>query len=442
MRALNNTLVMAALELTGKQSSPTAGVIDRSHGVDDGQRFLQNEWSFQQPLCSEVPMFKTEKSATAIQINLAAIFVSMELSRSTWLITTLLPGNGEKMSKYSIAAGNMAELFALFSKLQERSRARTGQAWPIITIQEAGLDGFWIHRALVKEDIESHIVDAASIATPRKRRHVKTDRVDGETLLRVLMAYKRGEPRVCSMVRDISREDEDRRRIGRERKALMVERVAHVNRIKGLLFSQGITDYEPLHKNRRQRLEELRTGDGQILPSHMKAQILRELDRLELVISQIGTIEDERDALIAAQTTDSIKPSPVMMLLGIKGIGAEFANILWSEGLFRQFDNRRQVAAYAGLVPTPWQSGSVNREQGLSKAGNPGLRATLIQLSWLWLRHQPDSTLAKWFRARVERNGGRMKKTTIVALARKLLVALWKYVNSGVVIEGAIVKVA
>lgn len=119
---------------------------------------------------------------------------------------------------------------------------------------------------------------------------------------------------------------------------------------------------------------------------------------------------------------------------------AEFANILWSEGLFRHFDNRRQVAAYAGLAPTPWQSGSINREQGVSKAGNPGLRATLIQLSWLWLRHQPDSTLAKWFRARVERNGGRMKKTTIVALARKLLVALWKYVNCGVVIEGAVMK--
>lgn len=154
-------------------------------------------------------------------------------------------------------------------RLRENSRDRTGQNRPIITIQEAGLDGFWIHRALVKEGIESYIVDAASIATSRKRRRVKTDRVDGETLLRVLLAFKRGEPRVCSMVRNISREDEDRRRIGRERKALMVERIAHVNRVKGLLFSQGVRDYEPLHKNRRQRLEELRTGDGQILPQHI-----------------------------------------------------------------------------------------------------------------------------------------------------------------------------
>lgn len=174
----------------------------------------------------------------------------------------------------------------------------------------------------------------------------------------------------------------------------------------------------------------------------MKAQISRELDRLELVMEQIKAVEGEREALIAAQNTDKTKPSPVTMLLGIKGLGAEFANILWAEGSFRHFDNRRQVAAYAGLAPTPWQSGSIDREQGVSKAGNPRLRTTLIQLSWLWLQHQPDSALAKWYKARVERNGGRMKKPTIVALARKLLVALWKYVTSGVVIEGAIMKKA
>jgi transposase len=220
---------------------------------------------------------------------------------------------------------------------------------------------------------------------------------------------------------------------------LIVERVAHVNRIKGLLFSQGITNYEPLLKDRRQLLEELRTGDGRALPAHMKAQICRELDRLELVLEQIRMVEAERDALIMAQATEA-KLSPLQMLLEIKGIGAEFAVILWSEGFFRHFDNRRQVAAYAGLAPTPWQSGAVDREQGVSKAGNPRLRTTLIQLSWLWLRHQPSSALAQWFNERVERNGGRMRKSAIVALARKLLVALWKYVTAGVVIEGAIMK--
>ncbi|MEH2676495.1 IS110 family transposase [Bradyrhizobium elkanii] len=328
----------------------------------------------------------------------------MELSRSTWLITSLSPGNGEKMSKYSVPAGDVSGLFARFLKLSEKSRAKTGHTYPIVTIQEAGLDGFWVHRVLEKEGIESHVVDPASIATSSRRRRAKTDRIDGEALLRTLMAYKRGEPRVCAMVRAPSPEEEDRRRICRERKALIVERVAHVNRLKGLLFSQGITNYEPLRKDRRERLAELRTGDGRMLPAHMKAQICRELDRLELLLEQIRAVEDERDTLIAAQAATAT-PSPVTMLINLKGIGAEFAAILWSEGLFRRFDNRRQVAAYAGLAPTPWQSGSIDREQGVSKAGNPRLRATLIQMAWLWLRHQPNSALAQWFNERVRRSG-------------------------------------
>jgi transposase len=378
---------------------------------------------------------------TTIRTDLGAIFVSMELSRSKGLITSVSPGNGEKMSKHSMTAGDVAGLFALFAKLRERSQARTECHHPIVTIQEAGLDGFWIHRVLEKEGIESHVVDPASIATSRRRRRAKTDRIDGEALLRTLMAYKRGEPRVCAMVRAPSHQEEDQRRVCRERKTLISERVAHVNRIKGLLFSQGITNYEPLRKNRRTRLEELRTGDGCVLPARMKAQIGRELDRLELLLEQIRRVEHERDALIAAQAAQE-KPSPAKILLDINGIGAEFAAILWSEGLFRHFDNRRQVAAYAGLAPTPWQSGSVDREQGVSKAGNPRLRTTLIQMSWLWLRHQPKSALAQWFRERVDRNGGRMKKSTIVALARKLLVALWKYATAGVVIEGVSMKSA
>jgi transposase len=376
---------------------------------------------------------------TAIRTDPGAIFVSLELSRSTWLVTSLSPGNGARMSKHSIAAGDVNGLFALFFKLRERCQVKTGCNYPIITIQEAGLDGFWVHRVLEKEGLESHVVDPASIATSRRRRRAKTDRIDGEALLRTLMAYKRGEPRVCAMVRPPSPKEEDHRRVCRERKTLTAERVAHVNRIKGLLFSQGITNYEPLRKNRRKRLEELRTGDGRALPAHMKAQIGRELDRLELLLEQIRTVEEERDALIAAQAAEE-KPSPVKMLLDIKGVGAEFAAILWSEGLFRHFDNRRQVAAYAGLAPTPWQSGSVDREQGVSKAGNPRLRTTLIQMSWLWLRHQPNSALTRWFKERVDRNGGRMKKSTIVALARKILVSLWKYATAGVVIEGASMK--
>jgi transposase len=362
----------------------------------------------------------------------------MELSRKTWLITSLSPGAGEKMSKHAVEAGNIAGLLARFAQLREKARARTGREYPIITIQEAGLDGFWIHRVLQSEGIESWVVDAASILTSRRRRRAKTDRIDGETLVRTLLAYKRGEPRVCSMVKAPTPEEEDRRRICRERKTLTAERVEHVNRIKGLLFAQGVGDYEPLRRNRRARLDELKTGDGRPLPANLKAQISRELDRLEITLAQVKTVEAERDALF--EPTGEQAPTPATMVAQLKGIGPEFAAVLWSEGLFRQFDNRRQLAAYAGLAPTPWQSGSVRHEQGVSKSGNPRLRTTMVQAAWLWLRHQPDSALSLWFHERVKRNGGRLKKTTIVALARKLLVALWKYASHGVVIEGAVTK--
>jgi transposase len=380
------------------------------------------------------------QAPTAIRTDLGAIFVSLELSRSTWLITSLSPGSGEKMSKHSVRGGDIAGLLERLAQHQEKARTRTGKSFEVIVIQEAGLDGFWIHRVLQSKGVESHVVDPASIATSRRRRRAKTDRIDGEALVRALLAYKRGEPRVCAMVKAPTPQEEDRRRLCRERKVLIAEQVKHVNRIKGLLFSQGIFGYEPLRRNRRARLEELQTGDGRLLPEHLKAQIRRELDRLELLLEQIKTVEDERDLLLATEVTSA--PTPAAILLNIRGIGPEFAAVLWSEGLFRHFDNRRQVAAYAGLAPTPWQSGAVDREQGVSKSGNPRLRTTLIQLAWLWLRHQPQSALTLWFEARVKRNGGRLKKTTIVALARKLLVALWKYVTAGVVIEGAAMKTA
>jgi transposase len=370
--------------------------------------------------------------------ELNAIFVSIELSRSTWLITSLSPGGGEKMSRHSVEAGDISSLLERFAVLRTRAKQRTGNDYPVVSIYEAGLDGFWIHRVLVSEGVDSHIVDAASIAASRRKRRVKTDRVDGETLVRTLLAYKRGEPRVCAMLRVPTPEEEDRRRIGRERKILMSERIKHSNRIKGLLFSQGITTYSPLRRDRREVLETLVTGDGRPLPNHMKRQILREIGRLEQIIDQLVIVDSERDAMLVEAASE--ENSVVRMLTNVVGVGPEFASVLWSEGLFRHFDNRRQVAAYAGLAPTPWQSGSVSREQGVSKAGNGRLRSTLIQLAWLWIRHQPCSDLTRWFRDRVERNGGRMKKTMITALARKLLVALWKYATAGVVIEGAAVR--
>src|ERR1700680_4953432 len=387
---------------------------------------------------------------TAIHTDLGAIFVSLELSRLSWLITSLSPGGGEKMSKHSVPGGDFAGLMERFAQLQEKARLRTGQSFRIIVVQEAGLDGFWIHRALQNEGIESHVVDAASIATSRRRRRAKTDKIDGEALLRALLAFKRGEPRVCAMVVAPSPEEEDRRRLCRERQTLLDERIVHTNRIKGLLFAQGISDYAPLRRARRKRLEGLRTGDGRPLPVHLKTQISRELDRFELLIDQIRSVEAEQEALLAMESnaapeaglekagSEAEPRNAVAMLLAVKGIGDHSAAILWSEGLSRQFSNRRQVAAYAGLAATPWRSGAVMHEQGLSKAGNPRLRTLMVQLAWLWLRHQPQSALARWFRARGERG----RKGSVVELARKVLVALWKYVTHGVVLEGAVMKAA
>src|SRR5580704_9818641 len=414
----------------------------------------------------------------AIQTHFGAIFVSLELSRSTWLVTSLIPGGGGKMSKHGVRAGDVAGLLARFSELRRKGLARTGENYPIVVIQEAGLDAFWIHRVLEQEGIESHVVDAASIAVSRRRRRAKTDRIDGEALLRVLLAFKRGEPRVCSMARAPTPPDEDRRRICRERKTLLVERIQHVNRIKGLLFSQGIGDYEPLRRDRRRALEAVRTGDGRELGAHMKAQIGRELDRLELLLGQIAAVEGERDAMLArqaeaeavqgaqgaparvlkpmdlnglgAETVPEAEAAPgvqsaqsapahVQKLMELNGLGAETVAMLSTEAFYRSFDNRRQLAAFGGLAGTPWKSGSIDREQGVSM-GNHRLRQTMIQLAWLWPIQQPNSELTRWYRERTKGATKLQKKKMVVALARKLLVALWRYVDAGVMIEGAVQK--
>ena len=379
------------------------------------------------------------EAPTAIRTDLDAIFISLELSRSSWVVTSLSLGGREKMSKHTARGGDVAGLLKRFAQLREKAKGRTGKVFPLIVIQEAGLDGFWIDRVLQNEGIESHVVDPASIATSRRRRRAKTDGIDGEALIRALLAYKRGEPRVCSMVRVPTPEDEDQRRLCRERKVLTIERFSTLTGSKDCFSPRAYPATSRCVAIGGAGWTRSR-GDGRPLPQHLKAQICRELDRIELLLAQIKAVEAERDALLAAEQT--IAPVPPAMLLGVKGIGPEFAAVLWSEGLSRPFENRRQVAAYAGLAPTPWQSGSVNREQGISQSGNPRLRTTMIQLAWLWLRHQPNSALALWFHDRVKRNGGRLRKTTIVAVARKLLVALWKYVTAGIVIEGAVMKTA
>ena len=372
---------------------------------------------------------------TAAGPDLATLFVSLELSKSKWLATVLSPG-GDKMSRHVVAAGDWNALLGLLLRAKAKAEARLGKPVGITAIHEAGLDGFSVHRMLEKNGVESHVVDPASIAVPRRKRRAKSDRIDGETLLRTLLAHKRGEPRVCSMVVPPSPEDEDRRRLSRERHTLVSERVQHTNRIRGMLMAEGIADYDPLHQDRRGRLDALRTADGRSLPPHLKARVLREIERTEVLLRQIAEVEAERDALLRLEREAAAAP-PLMRL---KGIGAEFASVLWSEAFSRRFDNQRQLSAFAGLAPSPWKSGRIDREQGISQAGNPRLRTTAIELAWMWLRHQPGSALSRWFRDRVGAERGRARRVTIVALARKLLVALWRYATQGVIPDGAVMK--
>ena len=388
--------------------------------------------------CTDHPL----PAPTAARSDDSTLFAALELSRKSWLVATNAPGE-EKVSKRTIAAGDGRALLDLLAGLREKAERRIGKPVKVVVIQEAGLDGFWLHRLLEANGIESHVVDPASIAVDRRKRRRKTT-LDVDALLRTLMAWARGERRVCSMVRPPSPEDEDHRRLSREREALVKERIQHTNRIKGLLAAQGITDFEPLRPGHRARLDGLTTGDGRALPPRLKEEIRRQLARLDAVISDLKTVEAGRDALLADDTvavsTGDGTPPAAAALSRLKGLGPEFVSILCLELLFRSFNNRREVAAYAGLTPSPFKSGGIDREQGISKSGNPRLRKMMIQLAWMWIRYQPGSAISRWFAGFAGTKRGRIRRIGIVAVARKLLVALWRFATQGVVPEGAALK--
>jgi transposase len=348
-----------------------------------------------------------------------------------------------------VPARDTAKLLRLLTTQRQQAEQRTNRAVRIVSIYEAGRDGFWLHRWLLAQDVENHVVDPASILGPQRRRRAKTDRIDGEKLLRSLAAWLAGEPGVCSMVIAPSVAQEDQRRLSREREELVSERTRLCNRINGLLANQGIAGFKPLRKDAEQALGDLRTGDGHGLPVHLRTTIERILQRLALLGQQIKAAEKERDALLkpapadaASRPQQATSPEAAMIqsLYRLRAIGPEFATVLPLECFYRPFDNSRQVASFSGLAPTPWASGSVEREQGISKAGNRRLRKTMIELAWSWTHHQPCSALTQWFRKKVAGQGKRMKRIAIVALARKLLVALWRYVTDGVVPDGAVLK--
>src|SRR5215217_7094370 len=369
-----------------------------------------------------------------------AVYVAIELSKRCWLIALRGPAV-DRISLHRLAAGDAAGLLALIERFRRAAVEATGTEVAVLACQEAGYDGFWLHRVLMAAGIASHVVDPASIHVDRRARRAKTDRIDAQALLRTLMAHHRGEGRVWSVVRAPTPEEEDARRPHRERQNLLKERGRHVNRIKGLCAQQGIQGYEPIRPDRRERLAQLVTGDGRPLPPRLRAEIGRELRRLELVLEQIGAVEAERDAAAAAEAGEEAGRAARIAALGrLKGIGPEIAAVLGNEVFYRRFANRRQLAACIGLAPSPYRSGGLSRDQGLSRAGNPRARTAVVELAWLWLRNQPESPPSAWFVRRVGGLKGRIKRIMVVALARKLLVALWRYLEAGLVPEGAVLK--
>ena len=369
----------------------------------------------------------------------ARCYLAIELSKRSWVIAASTPLS-DKISQYTLTSGSLKELVELIERLCARITRATGQVVEVISCYEAGYDGFWLHRALEKHGVRNYVVDPASLKVDRRARGAKTDRIDAERLLRSLMAYLRGEPKVWSVVRVPSIAEEDARRLHRERDRLIEERVQHVNRIKGLCAIHGIYDYEPMRVDRLRRLEQLRTAQGEQLPERLKGEIGRELQRLELVLEMIRGLEAERDAIVTDAAPAQLNADKIRRLNQLRALGPEISTVLVGEVFYRSFNNRRQVGSYVGFTPSPFASGTIAREQGISKAGNPKARRTMIELAWLWLRYQPDSALSIWFRERVGTMKGRIRRITIVAMARKLLVALWRYLETGLIPQGARLK--
>jgi transposase len=367
------------------------------------------------------------------------IFVAIELSQKTWLVTLHSPDK-DKISRHKLEGGDHVELLALIGRVRERAARALGAVPAVVSCYEAGYDGFWLHRLLLAAGITNHVFDPASIAVDQRARRVKTDRIDGERMLRTLMAYLRGEPQVVRIVRVPAPEQEDARRASRERGRLIKERTAHTTRIKALLRLLGMAVGNPRRRNWLSWLAAQRDWQGQAVPRQMLAEITYEHARLMLVREQLEGL---------AQASAQADPAPAAAqmaersehLLRLKCLGPAFATTLTSEVFYKDFRNRREVASYFGLTPSPWQSGGIDRDQGISKAGNPRARCAAIELSWLWLRHQPESALTRWFRSRTHNNASkRNKRIAIVALARKLMVALWRYLTTGRVPEGALLK--
>ena len=366
------------------------------------------------------------------------LVLAIELSNKSWVLAAQVPGLPRTKAQRTIEP-NKTALLAAIDGYRARAAALGYSVERVITTYEAGWSGFWLARRLVAQGIEVHVVQPSSVPVDRRMRRAKSDGIDAELLLRTLLAWLRGEPRVCSMVPIPDEADEDARRCVRERTELLSDRVGLTNRIGAVLATLGVGDYNPLLQSRRRRLTELRTGLGEPIPPNALTKIERLLARLELVLAQIAELERKRDEVAAADAPDRAGKM-IQQLTSLRGIGVQSATVLVREAFVRNFSNGKALGSYAGLTSTPYSSGGIDREQGIGKAGNRRLRTVMVELAWLWQRYQPGAAQVTWFRDRVGSTGRRIRKVMIVALARKLLIALWRFVIDGVMPEGAMMK--
>lgn len=336
--------------------------------------------------------------------NSARIFVALELSKSTWVVAIRLPGSGTT-SLYQVPGGDLAGLMTLLDRARSSAERQGHADVEICSCYEAGYDGFWLHRAVTERGISNSVLDSASIKVSRRRKHVKTDSTDARGMLGVLMAIYRGEDDVCSIVRVPTEDEEDRKRITRSRESLLRNRVRHTNRIRGLPHLQGVRTIHPNKEGWEQELRGLRTADGRPFPP----RLLREINKEIQALSQRKT---------RRQTGRGANPIAVR-LSAIRGIGPQTAAVFAAEVFYRSFRNRREVASYVGLSPTPYASESVSRDQGISKAGNRRARRDAIELAWLWIKHQPGSALSEWYNRRVAEGTGRVRRIAIAALVAR-----------------------
>jgi transposase len=363
------------------------------------------------------------------------LYLSFELGSAEWKLAFTV-GRGEKPRLRTLAAGDLRGV----EQEIERARQRWGlsKGGRVVSCYEAGRDGFWLHRFLLSLGVENLVVDSSSIEVNRRSRRAKTDRLDAQKLLVMLIRHDLGEEgRVFSVVRVPSVEQEAERQLHRDWEELKKERTLHRNRIQSLLACHGI--FLKLGSGFGQCLENLTLWDGSAAPAKLRERLEREWKRLELVESQIRELTQQKKEEVSAASSASVQQ--IQKLATLKGIGLTSAWVFVCEFFgWREFRNRREVGSLAGLVPMPYQSGSSNREQGISKAGNVRLRTMSIEIAWSWLRWQPESRLSLWFRERYGPGQRRSRRVGIVALARKLLVALWRFLEFGEVPEGAILK--